>query len=206
MVESQERNQMCLKKNIKQRIAFAREHLNKDQKFWNTVLWSDECKFNVFGNDGRAYVRRPPGKELDPKYTKKTVKHGGSSVMVWGCFASCGVGPIVEINGNMTGEIYKDILKENLKNDFIDNLPLLWTFQQDNDPKHCSKVVKTWMAKNKIRVMKWPAQSPDFNPIENLLAISKRSVAAIKPKNKTDLSRLIKDEWRKVTPQQCSTL
>lgn len=70
------------KRNIKRRLAFAREHLQKDSKFWELVVWSDESKFNVFGNDGRPYVRRPPLPELNPRYTKKTVKQGGSSVMV----------------------------------------------------------------------------------------------------------------------------
>lgn len=70
------------KKNIKKRLQFAHEHWRKDSQFWKMIVWSDESKFNVFGNDGRPYVRRPPLKELDKKYTKKTVKHGGSSVVV----------------------------------------------------------------------------------------------------------------------------
>lgn len=66
------------KKNIKKRLQFANEHLSKCQKFWDLIVWSDESKFNVFGNDGRPYVRRPPLQELNPRYTKKplnTVVH-----------------------------------------------------------------------------------------------------------------------------------
>lgn len=194
------------KKNIKRRLGFAREHLHKSLRFWNLIVWSDESKFNVFGNDGRPYVRRPPLKELDPKYTKKTVKHGGSSVMVWGCFTSSGVGPIIQINGKMTGEMYKDILDTHLNRDYADNLPLAWIFQQDNDPKHCSRVVKSWFESNSIRVLEWPAQSPDLNPIENLWGIIKRSVAARKPMNKASLWEIIQQEWNKITPSQCAAL
>ena len=49
-----------------------------------------------------------------------------------------------------------------------DNMPLRWHFQQDNDPKHTSKLIKTWINTNQISLSKWPANSPDLNPIENL--------------------------------------
>ena len=47
-------------------------------------------------------------------------------------------------------------------------MPLLWTFQQDNNQKHTSKLIKQWFETNQIELMKWPAQSADLNPIENL--------------------------------------
>ena len=52
---------------------------------WSAVIWSDESAFSlVMGKQG--YVRRRAGEELDDKMLSKTVKHGGGSVVVWGCF------------------------------------------------------------------------------------------------------------------------
>lgn len=102
--------------------------------------------------------------------------------------------------------MYRDILEENLLGDYADNLPLAWVFQQDNDPKHCSRIVKDWIKANYIKILEWPAQSPDLNPIENLWGTIKRAVGARKPANRADLWKVIKEEWYKITPAQCAAL
>ncbi len=36
----------------KARLEFARAHAVKDEEYWDSILWSDETKINVFGTDG----------------------------------------------------------------------------------------------------------------------------------------------------------
>ncbi len=36
----------------KARLEFARAHADKDEDYWDSILWSDETKINVFGTDG----------------------------------------------------------------------------------------------------------------------------------------------------------
>jgi predicted DCC family thiol-disulfide oxidoreductase YuxK len=74
--------------NQKKRIEFAKIHLNKDQHFWNSVIWSDKIKFNIFKTDGRQRVWRKPNTALQIENLVPTVKHGGGSILVWGCKAA----------------------------------------------------------------------------------------------------------------------
>ena len=51
-----------------------------------------------------------------------------------------------------------------------------------------------------MQFLPWPAQSPDVNPIENLWQDVKRAVynRPQKPKNLTELTRLVKSVWKAI--------
>ncbi len=72
---------------------FAEDKQTKDIDYWNYVLWSDESKIN-FGSDGVKRAWRHPGEEYNDKYVLPTVKHGGGSVIVWGCMSAAGTGEL----------------------------------------------------------------------------------------------------------------
>ncbi|GFT65202.1 transposable element Tc1 transposase [Trichonephila clavipes] len=76
--------------NQKKRLEFTKTHQLKTGNFWKKVVFSDESKFNICGSDGRRTVWRKSNTAWDPKNLRPTVKHGGGSIMVWGCMASNG--------------------------------------------------------------------------------------------------------------------
>lgn len=180
------------KKHVEKRVCFAKRH--EIRKNWKNVLWSDETKINLFGSDGRPHVRRPKNTAFDPRYTKKTIKHGGGNIMLWGCFSASGVGPLYWIQGNMCAPDYVNILNEVMLPYAEENMPLKWELVQDNDPKHSSKLAKKWFLDNEVGVMDWPAQSPDLNPIEHLWGVLKKRLSGFQTKNKDDLWKKVQEE------------
>jgi transposase len=111
------------------------------------------------------------------------------------------------IEDGLDSELYVKILKDNIKTiaeeyeiPFDDLI-----FQHDNDPKHTSLRARTFLEEEQIKVLFWPANSPDLNPIEHMWAELKRALNGYntKPTSMKELWERTHTEWYKISKETC---
>ncbi|CAK9818985.1 Transposable element Tc1 transposase [Anthophora quadrimaculata] len=194
-------------KNRSKRLQFVKLYKDKDFSFWETVLFTDESKFNIFRSDGQTYVWRKPNDEFREENMRPTVKYGSGSIMVWGSMSAAGPGNLHIINEIMDHKKYLQILKENLK-DSVQKLGIAecFSFYQDNDPKHRAHNVRLWLLHQYPHVIETPPQSPDLNVIEHLWAYLEEKLKNHIISNAKDLEKALQEEWAKIDLSYCEKL
>ncbi|KAB5588140.1 hypothetical protein CTheo_8419 [Ceratobasidium theobromae] len=193
------------------RRAWARDIIHVPRSSWARTIFSNESPFGIFGSAGRDWVWQDSGDPFNSRYTKKRVAHDGGKIMVWGCITSSGVGRLCRIYDTLTAEQYVSILEDGLcgtlKDYKLKKKKVI--FQQDNDPKHKSRMAMTWLGNLGLeQVLPWPAYSPDLNIIENLWPYLDRKVRSrqVLPKNKEELWEALQEEWYAIDPSVISNL
>ncbi|KAJ7338703.1 hypothetical protein JRQ81_012605, partial [Phrynocephalus forsythii] len=137
------RKPFLTKKNIQAWLNFAKTHLKSPKSMWGKVLWCDETKVELFGHNSKIYVWRKNITAYHQKEHHTTVKHGGGSIMLWGCFSSSGTGAFVKVEGIIYSSKYQSILAQNLQASARKlNMRRNFIFQHDNNPKPTSKSTK----------------------------------------------------------------
>lgn len=188
--------------HVKKRIAFAEGYSELD---WTKVLWSDEMSIHC-GPQGQTWVQRPIGEEWNQEYTVEKRKHA-PKVHVWACFSASGVGGIHVFTENLEKKLMAWILQKHLIKSAHKLWPTgQWWFQQDNDPKHSSRLVQSWLDKAGVDRIEWPPYSPDLNPIENLWADLKKRVEKYNATKEDELEEAVKTEWTATDTETCAKL
>ncbi len=67
-------------------------------------------------------------------------------------------------------------------------------FQQDNAKPHTAAITTAWLSSRRVRVLNWPACSPDLSPIENIWRIIDQKIRQRQPQTLQQLETYIRQE------------
>ncbi len=109
------------------------------------------------------------------------------------CISAYGMGNLHVLEGTMNAERYINVLEQHM-------LPSRQrVFQQDNAKPHTAAAIKTaWLNSRRVRVLNWPACSPDLSPIENIWHIIKQKICQRRPQTLQQLETYIRQEWDQI--------
>lgn len=152
-------------RHIEDRLVWSKFYSMYNQHQWARVVFSDEKRFCPDGPDGYKYYWRDLRKD---KTISMSRRKGGGGLMMWGGISFYGTTSQAVMIGTQNSFDYTKILENNLLPFCDAHMPVGYIFQHDNASIHASKETSKWLKDSGLKVMDWPACSPDLNPIENV--------------------------------------
>ena len=137
-------------------LAWARACRHRRLHTWQHILFSDESLFSPRFSDGRYRVYRRRGERFMDQCVYESDRFGGGSVMV------------KTVQGTLNAVKYRDDILDPIVLPFLQQRNFDHVFQHDNARCHMARVCQDFLNQNHIRVLPWPALSPDLSPIEHL--------------------------------------
>jgi hypothetical protein len=198
--------------HAKARLQWALENRHRTDEEWAQIIWSDECSVEKGAGKRPTWVFRMVNEKWDKKMIDPCTTGKALSQMIWAAFS--GVGGSSEIyvlerdfeskKHGYSAKSYLDCLKEMMPQIWRDDL----SFMHDNARIHTAGSVKTWLDENCVKVISWPARSPDLNPIEHAWARLKQILPEVDPDldqltgeseaAREHLIAVIREAWRRI--------
>ncbi len=152
----------------------------------------EKCSMVRRVQNWRRVLRAKEEGDLPACYQRSVQKP--AFLMVWGCIIAYGMGSLHVLEGTMNAERYIKVLEQHM-------LHSRWRLFQGRPcvfQHHTAAITTARLRSRRVRVLNWPACSPDLSPIENIWRIIKRKIRQRWPWTRT----LQQQEWDQIpTPK-----
>ena len=157
----------------------------------------------------RARVWRQRNTSFQDNHILGTTAFGGGGVTVWGCFSFVCKLDLYVLDGNLTGQKYRNNVLAPRVVPHFDNHALADRpmFMDDNARPQRVRIVH-FLQQEAIQTIPWPAMSPDMNPIEHAWDFIGRRINQRNPKcqNIDELRTAILQEWQQFPQERLGVL
>ena len=152
------------------RLVFAQQYVNRIVRFWKIIIMSDK-KFFAEDNDSiRMLVTRKKSKRHLSECCAPR-KKWGPRVHVRSLIAARKTVAMRVIHGNLNAAKYTNEVIPDIRNFLrLEGLGRrrVANFQLDGAPAHTAHHTRNFLATQHVRVLFWPSNSLDLNPIEHI--------------------------------------
>ena len=123
-----------------------------------------------------------------------------------GMISTAGTGSLVRLHDEINATVCKEILKKHVVPNFRTALNEPAVLMQDNAPCHTAMSIKTFLSEEDVTDIESPAQSPNMNPIENVLKLLYERAKEKNSRNVEELWTNLQGEWKKISVDESLTL
>ena len=135
-------------------LDFAHTNVTCPHDQWDRVIFTDEKKWNLCGNDGYILAL------IEGKNTEQFewIANRCGGLMVWGVISAFGGICLICPEGKITAETYVNMLEKDFLSVYKEKLLENFIFMHDNTPPHHARFIAKFLERKKIEVL-WNGHS-----------------------------------------------
>ena len=191
-----------LQRHFAPRLTFCLNHQNDD---WSKTLFTDESRFSTSPDCPVMWWT----KKGDNVYAEKD--KFPFSIMVWAGIIGSTKTSLIKCPKILDAPAYVAMLEHNRIVEFLMGIDNDSIFQQDGAPCHRATSTRLWFESHNVRLLeKWPANSPDLSPIEQIWGIAKRYIiqrfGMKTPLENDQLEEAVFEAYNRIKPETIAVL